>query len=59
MIGVYPVRNSSPAIAGLETEQGIISNGVNDDASVWMIPSVGDEILTILWPAFGREGKGW
>jgi hypothetical protein len=22
-----PVRNSSPAIAGLETEQGIISNG--------------------------------
>jgi hypothetical protein len=26
---VYPVRNSSPAIAGLETERGIISNGVN------------------------------
>jgi len=26
MIGVYPVRNSSPAIAGLETERGIISN---------------------------------
>jgi hypothetical protein len=24
----YPVRNSSPAIAGLETERGIISNGV-------------------------------
>ena len=24
-----PVRNSSPAIAGLETERGIISNGVN------------------------------
>ena len=27
--GVNPVRNSSPAIAGLETERGIISNGVN------------------------------
>jgi len=26
---IYPVRNSSPAIAGLETERGIISNGVN------------------------------
>jgi hypothetical protein len=26
---VHPVRNSSPAIAGLETERGIISNGVN------------------------------
>jgi len=25
---VNPVRNSSPAIAGLETERGIISNGV-------------------------------
>jgi len=24
-----PVRNSSPAIAGLETERGIISKGVN------------------------------
>jgi len=24
-----PIRNSSPAIAGLETERGIISNGVN------------------------------
>jgi hypothetical protein len=24
-----PVRNSSPAIAGLETERDIISNGVN------------------------------
>ena len=24
-----PARNSSPAIAGLETERGIISNGVN------------------------------
>ena len=24
-----PVRNFSPAIAGLETERGIISNGVN------------------------------
>jgi len=27
---VNPVRNSSPAIAGLETERGIISNGVNN-----------------------------
>ena len=27
-----PVRNSSPAIAGLETERGIISNGVNPSA---------------------------
>ena len=26
---IHPVRNSSPAIAGLETERGIISNGVN------------------------------
>jgi hypothetical protein len=26
---VHLVRNSSPAIAGLETERGIISNGVN------------------------------
>jgi len=25
----HPVRNSSPTIAGLETERGIISNGVN------------------------------
>ena len=25
---LYPVRNFSPAIAGLETERGIISNGV-------------------------------
>jgi hypothetical protein len=24
-----PVRNSSPAIAGLEIERGIISNGAN------------------------------
>jgi hypothetical protein len=29
MMKVNPVRNSSPAIAGLETERGIISNGVN------------------------------
>jgi hypothetical protein len=29
---VHPVRNSSPAIAGLETERGIISNGVNPSA---------------------------
>ena len=29
---IYPVRNSSPAIAGLETERGIISNGVNPSA---------------------------
>jgi hypothetical protein len=29
---VHPVRNSSPAIAGLETERGIISNGVNPGA---------------------------
>jgi hypothetical protein len=28
---VNPVRNSSPAIAGLETERGIISNGVNSE----------------------------
>ena len=28
--GVNPVRNSSPAIAGLETERGIISNGVKN-----------------------------
>ena len=27
---VNPVRNSSPAIAGLETERGIISNGVKE-----------------------------
>ena len=27
--GVYPVRNFSPAIAGLETERSIISNGVD------------------------------
>ena len=27
-----PVRNFSPAIAGLETERGIISNGVNLNA---------------------------
>ena len=26
---VHPVRNSSPAIAGLETERRIISNGLN------------------------------
>jgi len=26
---VHPVRNPSPAIAGLETERRIISNGVN------------------------------
>jgi len=26
---IHPVRNFSPAIAGLETERGIISNGVN------------------------------
>ena len=25
---LYPVRNPSPAIAGLETERSIISNGV-------------------------------
>ena len=30
---VNPVRNSSPAIAGLETERGIISNGVNSISS--------------------------
>ena len=29
VIFVNPVRNSSPAIAGLETERGIIPNGVN------------------------------
>ena len=29
---IHPVRNSSPAIAGLETERGIISNGVNSSA---------------------------
>jgi len=28
MMEINPVRNSSPAIAGLETERGIISNGV-------------------------------
>jgi hypothetical protein len=28
-VEVHPVRNSSPAIVGLETERGIISNGVN------------------------------
>jgi len=28
-VRVYPVRNSSPAIAGLETERRIISNGAN------------------------------
>ena len=25
---IHPVRNPNPAIAGLETERGIISNGV-------------------------------
>ena len=29
---IYPVGNSSPAIAGLETERGIISNGVHQSA---------------------------
>ena len=29
---VHRVRNSSPAIAGLETERGIISNGVNNNS---------------------------
>jgi len=28
-VEVHPVRNSSPAIVGLETERGIIANGVN------------------------------
>jgi len=26
-----PVRNSSPVMAGLESKQGILSNGVNED----------------------------
>ena len=35
---VNPVRNSSPAIAGLETERGIISNGVKKFIPYYYIP---------------------
>jgi len=38
--GINPVRNSSPAIAGLETERGIISDGIKTQIEDYAFLSV-------------------